>query len=131
MGEVDMAQSMASDLEFGVGNQLLGSLFVGLHPFATGEERRLHVLGAEKVDDAPVVAGDVAIGLAEIEGECDELLAGRKLDAPDRAAQLLWHRRGGGKRLLLERRDVEMEVGPARSHLLLGASQSLRCPALL
>src|SRR5690242_9488609 len=87
-----MAQSMAADLEIRVGNQLLGALFVGLHPFAAGEERGLHALGAEKVDDPPVIAGDVAVGLAEIEGECD---AGRKLDAPNRAAQFLWHRRGG------------------------------------
>src|SRR5262245_66508063 len=74
MREVEMAQSMAADLEIGVGNQLLGALFVGLHPFAAGEERGLHALGAEKVDDPPVIAGDVAVGLAEIEGECDELL---------------------------------------------------------
>src|SRR5215468_9314129 len=97
MGKVEMAQSMTADFEIGVGNQLLGALFVGLHPFAAGEERGLHALGAEKVDDPPVIAGDVAVGLAEIEGERDELLAGRKLDAPNRAAQFLWHRRGGGK----------------------------------
>src|SRR5262245_26123064 len=69
MREVEMAQSMAADLEIGVGNQLLGALFVGLHPFAAGEERGLHALGAEKVDDPPVIAGDVAVGLAEIEGD--------------------------------------------------------------
>src|SRR5262249_19334795 len=131
MREVEMAQPMTADLEIGIGNQLLGALFVGLHPFAAGEERSLHALGAEKVDDPPVIACDVAVGLAEIEGECDELLAGWKLDTPDRAAQLLWHRCGRGKRLLLERWGVEMEVGPARSHLLPSASQSLRRPALL
>src|SRR5262249_11800558 len=97
MREVEMAQSMAADLEIGVGNQLLGALFVGLRPFAAGEERGLHALGAEKVDDPPVIASDVAICLAQIEGQRDELFVRRKLDAPDRAAQLLWHRRGGGK----------------------------------
>ena len=78
-----MAQSMTADLEVWIGNQLLRALFMSLHPFAAGEKRGLHALGAEKVDDSAVIASDVAVGLAQIEGECDELLAGRKLDAPD------------------------------------------------
>src|SRR5262245_1745772 len=65
MREIEMAQSMAADLEIGIGNQLLGALFVGLHPFAASEEGSLHALGTEKVDDPPVVASDVAIGLAQ------------------------------------------------------------------
>jgi len=36
---------------------------VGLHPFAAGEERGLHPLGAEKVDDPPVIASNVAVSL--------------------------------------------------------------------
>src|SRR4029079_1485160 len=52
--EVEMAQSMVADLKIGIGDELLGSLFMRFHPFAAGEERGLHPLGAEKVDNPPV-----------------------------------------------------------------------------
>jgi hypothetical protein len=84
--EIEMAQAMAADLEIRIGDQLLGALLVGLHPLAAGEERGLDALRAQQIDDAPVIAGDVAVGLAEIEGKSDQLLVGRQADAPDRAA---------------------------------------------
>src|SRR4029450_2306276 len=131
MRRVDMAQSMAADLEVGIGDELLGALAVRLHPFAAGEERGLHPLSAKKIDDAAVIARNVAAGLAKIERQRDELHAGRKLDAPDRATQLLRHGRHWGKRHLLERRKVKVEGWPARLHLLLGAGQGLRRPTTL
>ena len=86
---VEMAQAMVADLEVRIGNQLRGALFMRLHPFAAGEERGLDPLRAEEIDDAPVITRDVAVGLAEIEGEGDELFPGGKFDAPDGAAQRL------------------------------------------
>src|SRR6187200_38420 len=131
MRQVEMAQSVAADLEVGVGDELLGAFAVCLHPFAAGEERGLHPLSAKKIDDAAVIARNVAAGLAKIEGQRDELHAGRKLDAPDRATQLLGHGRHWGKWHLLERRKIKMERRPARFQLLVSAGQGLRRPALL
>ena len=42
-----MAQAVAADLEIWIGNQLFSALFVGLHPFAAGEERGLDALRAQ------------------------------------------------------------------------------------
>jgi hypothetical protein len=58
---------------------------MSLHPFATGEERGLDALRPEKIDDAAVIARDVATGLAQIEGQRDELLPRRQFDPSDRA----------------------------------------------
>ena len=55
-GEIEMAETMAAHLEQGIGDQLLGTLWVGLHPFAAGEECRLDALRAQIVDDAAVIA---------------------------------------------------------------------------
>jgi hypothetical protein len=81
---------MAANLEVGVGEQLLGAFFMGLHPFAAGKECR-QPLSTKQIDNTAVVAGDVRVGLAEVKGKRDELSAWRKLDVPDRAAQLLRH----------------------------------------
>jgi len=98
-----MTQTVAADLEVRIGKQLRRTLFVGLHPFAAGEERGLHPLSAEEIDDAAVIARNAAVGLAKIKGQRDQLLARGKLDASDRAAQILRHRRDIGKGLLLQR----------------------------
>src|SRR4026208_555151 len=131
MRQVEMAQSVAADLEVGIGDELLGAFAVGLHPFAAGEERGLHILSAKKIDDAAVIARDVAPGFAKIERQRDELDAGRKFDGPDRATQLLRHGRHWERRHLFERRKIKMEWSPARFQFLGSARQNLRRPALL
>ena len=117
---------MAADLEIGVGQQLRHALGMGLHPFAAGEEGRLDVLPAQKIDDAPVITGDAAVGLAKIEGERDQLHSGRKLHASDRATHGLGNRRGGGNRLLPQRREVELDMIMLRLDLAGGAGKRLR-----
>jgi len=88
-------------------------------------------LRAEEIDDASVITRDVAVGLAEIEGERHELGAGRQLDAPDRAAQLLRHRSGRRERFLLQRREVETRMRAAGFQFLVRAGKSLRRPTAL
>ena len=67
-----MAQTVAADLEIRVGHQLRRPLRMSLHPFAAGEEGRFHAFRAQQIDDAPVIAGNAAVGLAKIEGERDQ-----------------------------------------------------------
>src|SRR5512144_963115 len=107
MRQVEMPQAMAADLEQRIGDQLLRALRMRPHPFAAGEEGRLDALRAQEIDDAPVIAGHIAVLLAKVEGERDQLLVGWQLDAADRSAERRrdWRRRGEGH--LLERRKIE------------------------
>ena len=96
-----MPQAMTADLEQRIGDQLLRALGMGLHPFAAGEEGRLDALHAQKIDHAAVIPRHIAVLLAEIEGERDQLLSRRQLDAADRTAKLWRNRRRGRQRRLL------------------------------
>ena len=106
-----MAQAMAADLEIRIRHQLLSALLVGLHPLAAGEEGGLDPLRAQQVDDAPVIARDISVGLAKVEGERDQLFAGRKCHASDRAAELRRHGRGGRHWLLAQGGEIEPAMG--------------------
>jgi hypothetical protein len=88
-----MLPAVIGDLEQGIGHQLLRPLAVREQPFAAGEEGRLDVIFAQVIDDAALIARDLVAGLAEVEGQRDELLAGRKLHAADDAARHLRDRR--------------------------------------
>ena len=55
VGQVEMPQAMAADLEQWIGDQLLRAFGMGLHPFAAGEECRLYALRAQGIDDAAVI----------------------------------------------------------------------------
>ena len=101
-----MPQPMAADLEQRIGDQLLRALGMGLHPFAAGEECRLDALRAQEIDHAAVIPRHIAVLLAEIEGERDQLLVGRQGDAADRAAKLRRDRSRGRQRHLLEGSEV-------------------------
>ena len=125
-----MAKPMAADLEIRIGHQLLGALLVGLHPFAAGEERGLDPLRAQKIDDAPVIAGDIAVRLAEIESERDELLAGGKRDPSDRPTELRRHGRGQWQGLLPQGGEVEVMTA-SRQTLAIRAGKSFRRPATI
>ena len=121
-----MAQTVAADLEIRVGHQLRRPLRMRLHPFAAGEEGRLHAFRAQQIDDAPVIAGNAAVGLAKIEGERDQLHTGGKLDASDRAAHGLGYWRGGRERLLPQCREVELGMIMLWLDLAGGAGKRLR-----
>ncbi len=102
-----MLQAVAADLEQGIGDQLRRALGMGLHPLAAGKEGRLHAFGAEQIDDAAVIARDIAALLAEIEGEGDQLLVRRQRDALDQAAKRGLDRGRGRERCRFERGDFE------------------------
>ena len=121
---------MAADLEQLVGHQLLRPLRMRLHLFAAGEEGRLDALRAQEIDDAAVIAGRISVLLAKIEGEGDQLLVGRQLDAADRAAKLGRDRRRRRKRHLLEEDEIDRLPGMHMLELSLGAGKRLGCPAL-
>ena len=74
VGQVEMPQAMAADLEQRIGDQLLRALGMGLHPFAAGEECRLDALRAQEIDHAAVIPRHITVLLAEIEGQRDQLL---------------------------------------------------------
>ena len=131
MGQVEMPQAMTSDLKQRIGDQLLRALGVRLHPFAAGEESRFDAFGAQKIDDAAVIAGHVTVLLAKIEGERDQLLVRRQLDAADRSAERRRDPNCRGEGHLLKRRKVERPVVRHMLELGLGAGQRCRCPALL
>ena len=126
-----MAETVRAKLEIRIHEQLRGALRVGFHPFAAGEEGCLQRLGAQQIDDASVIAGDGSVGLAKVEGQGDQLFAGRQFDASDRAAQRLRDRRGGGDSLLPQARQIELVSRADRLCFAWRSSQCLRRPAAI
>ena len=77
--EVPVRLRMVADLEQRIRHELACALLVRAQPFAAGEERGLDVLLAQVVDDSAVVTGNLARLLAQVEGERDQLAAGRRV----------------------------------------------------
>jgi hypothetical protein len=83
-----MREAVGAEFEQRVGHQLRGAGRVRSHPAAAHEQRRLHLLASEDVDDRAVVTSKLLRLLAEIQRQGDQLAAaGRQVDTADRAAQ--------------------------------------------
>ena len=106
-----MRLGVIADLEQWIRHQLLDTGAMRNDPFSSGEERGFHTLLPQIIEDAAIVAGDFAALFAEIERQCDDFLAFRKIDATDGAA----HGVGYGRSLLesfqLDRR-IKRAIAP-------------------